>query len=225
MSNGKVANGLTSLQNSFTAADSTGLWYGSYAGYAGPYPDVPESDFIQNGVAKLPYIDQEFSYTNVSFDIPPAYRISGDSIEFDAVAKNPIAFHSIADYDVVLQMVGEEHSAELHFVADSSAKVYDQFYVGDKRVSNRPELVHYFQNMSTIRLILQKDVAKVYVDGVQLGKLEYGAANRIGKLKTINVAGKGFVVVNKVQLLNSYTNQPVLLENFNTDGHSHTIFY
>ena len=54
--------------------------------------------------------------------------------------------------------------------------------------------------------------------------LHTGAANRLGKIKTINVAGKGYGIVDNIRLLNSKNNKPILSEDFNGDGVSHTIF-
>ncbi len=218
----KPASGKISTQ--FTAADSAATWYGSYAGYYGPYSLVAESDFIHDGVATDPYIDQPFSFSNVSLDIPPAYNISGDSIIFEVVAKNPVESGSY-NYDIVLQIAGEEHSAELHFVSTANSRQYDQYYVGNKFVTNIPELVRSFENFKTIRLAFRNNATAASINDNPVYGFKYGEANRIGRIKTINVAGKGIAFVDNIRLLNSKNNKPVLSEDFNGNGVSHTIFY
>lgn len=219
---GKSASEKISPQ--FTTADSMATWYGSYAGYFGPYPLVAESDFIHDGVATDPYINQSFSFSNISLDIPSAYNISGDSIIFEVVAKNPVESGSY-NYDIVLQVVGEEHSVELHFVSTSDSRQYDQYYVGNKRVYDIPQLVRNFEDFKTIRLAFRRNATAASINDHLVYGFKYGEANRIGRIKTINVAGKGIAYVDNIRLLNSENNKPILSEDFNGNGVSHTIFY
>ena len=132
---------------------SNAHWYGSYLGVSGLNPNpagdpivgtnetsvyVGDSDFIKNGVAELPHFSRGFSFSNISFDIPSDYNISGDSVIYKVVVKNPMS-GSFYDYDVVIQLYGDQHMAELHFVADASAQQYAQYYVGNAKISNLPQ--------------------------------------------------------------------------------------
>ncbi len=223
---------------------STAHWYGSYSdvidvitdpdGDPDGNPDtggpdanqitVSDSSFIKNGVAELPTLPYQFSYSNIAFDIPSNYNISGDSLIYEVVAKNPTV-GSFYDYDVVLSLTGSLHSANLHFVADASAQQYTQYTIGNASYTNIPALVNYFSDFKTIKLVLKKNQTAAYVNNVLLFKFNYKALNQIGRLQTINVSGKGYVIVDNVKLTNSVTNKKILTEDFNTDGKSHTIFY
>lgn len=204
--------------------DTAAHWYGSYAGFNGPYADVPDSQLIKNGIAKVPRIGLPYLFSNVSLHIPAAHIISGDSLMFEAAVKNTYST-GFYNFDIVLQIVGSLHAAELHFVGDAGSQQYNQLYVGDARVANVPQLNLFFDSLKTVRFVLKDDEAKVYVDSQFIYKLNYGAANRIGTVNFINVAGKGIAIVNKVRLLNSYTRDRILLEDFNTNGKSNTLFF
>ena len=218
---------------------STNHWYGSYIGVNPPYdpetgdPDVPpgfpdavtDYSFIHNGVAQLSTIPPEYSFdfSFVSFDIPSQYYISGDSLSFVTVVEN-LKANSFSDYDVIVRIIGDKDSAEVHFVADPSFQSATDYYVGNARYTNIKSLVNYFGSFKTVKLIQKKYQTATYVNNVLAYKFSYGSQDSIGRVKTIRIGGKGFVTVNNVKLLNSYTNKTLMTEAFNTDGHSHTLF-
>jgi hypothetical protein len=204
--------------------DTTNKWYVSYAGYAEPYPTYTDGSFIKDGVAKAPLLSKNFEYSNLSYDIPSKYNISGDSITFEVSVKNKMA-GSKSGYDVVLQLFGEQHNAELHFVGVQSGLPYTQYIVGNARRTNLQQLVHYFDHFETVRLIMKNNYTSVYLDSVEVYKFKYGAQNSIGRLKKINVAGKGYAVVNNVNVRNSFGRKMIFNEAFNIDGQSHVVYY
>ena len=215
---------------------STNHWYGFYAnktpldtswdapGGDPDYNDLPDTYFIHNGVATLPTGAPFIFFSTISFDIPAQYNLPGDSILFEAIVKNPKDGIE-TDWDVSLQMIGDQHSADVHFVADSAYQVYTHYGVGSKNVSNNRALVHYFSDFETVKLATKKGQTGVYINNILVYNFKYNVADRIGKIKTITISGKGYVVVDNVKLTNSITKKKLMLETFNTDGESHAVFY
>lgn len=216
---------------------SSAHWYGYYKyipvtipgepGDPGDDPDIqvyPDSYFIRNGVAQLPSGGGP-AFTYVAFDIPSSYTISGDSVIFQTVVQNAVSNGGYNDYDVILEIEGTQHYAELHFVADSSDQVSNRFVVGNAQYNNLPQLNHYFSSFQTIKWVMKKNGAAAYINNKLAYRFTYGTANRIGTIKTITVGGKGYAVINNVTLLNSYSNKKIMVENFDIDGQSHTVFY
>ncbi len=212
-------------------------WYGNYdnskyilprengePGGDADHPDVEDVFLIKNGVAVLPSLGDYTFNSYVFFNIPPQYNISGDSLVFEAVVMNS-KDNSFYDYDVALQITGEQYSAEVHFVADTAEQKNNKYYVGNAKRNNVPALVNYFGDFKTIKLGLKSDQTGVYVNGKLIYHFKYGADNRIGRVRTITVLGSGFVTVNSIKLSNSYTNKKIMTENFNYEGQSHTVFY
>ena len=215
---------------------STNHWYGFYANktpldtssqFPGDDPDISDVydfDMIHDGVAKLPTIGGWLFFSTISFDIPAQYSLPGDSILFEAVVKNPKDGIQ-TDWDVCLQITGDQHSADVHFVADSAYQAYTHYGVGSKNVSNNKALVHYFSAFETVKLATQKGQTGVYINNKLVYNFKYNVANRIGKIKTITISGKGYITVDNVKLTNSITKKKLMQETFNTDGESHTVFY
>ncbi len=214
---------------------STNHWYGTYTDAVCSDPmgacdpdgsgDATDAGIIKNGVAQLPNpAGYNFSYGNISFDIPSQYNISGDSLTFVAVVENTIAY-SLPDYDVILRIVGDKDTAAVHFVAAPSSQQSTEYYVGTARYTNLPSLVHYFGSFETVKLAQKKYQTGAYVNNKLVYKFAYRSLNSIGRVKTITVSGKGYPTVDNVQLMNSYTNKKLMTEAFNVDGQSHTVFY
>ncbi len=210
-------------------------WYGEYynvfdsQGNPIPFgdPDVPYTDdqFITGGVATLPIPSGVSSYfSDVLFDIPSQYSIPGDSIIYEVVIKNTNPA-GIADYDVVLTLVGENKSAEVHFVAHKENQSATSYTLGTITHTNLLQLVSDFSSFQTVKLGTKKGKTGVYVNNKLLYQFKYSAADKLGRISEIKVGGKGSAVVDNVKLTNSYTNKKLMLEDFNTEGQSHTIFY
>lgn len=194
------------------------------AGSTSDQISVSDSNFIKNGVAELPTLPQLFTLSNISFDIPTNYSISGDSLIYEVVVKNPTT-GSFYDYDVELQLTGSLHNAYLHFVADPAAQPYTSYSIGDAVYTNLSQLVNYFGDFKTIKLVLKKYGTAAYINNGLVYKFNYGTANSIGRLQTISIVGKGYAIVDNVKLTNSITNKKILSESFNVTGKSQTIFY
>lgn len=216
--------GESDLATGRKVVDSTGHWFGGYAGYNGPYPIIPDSVLINNGVAKDPKINIPFEYSNVYYDIPEQYNITGDSITFEATAKNTTNTGQYG-YDVVLQLFGDQHDAELHFVGVQAGLQYTQYFVGNAKHTGLQQLVHYFDHFETIRLIMKNNSTAVYLDTVELYKFKYGVENSIGRLKRVNVAFKGRGEVTQVNVRNSFGRKIIFKEEFDIDKQSHTVYY
>lgn len=205
-------------------ADSTSEWLGTYSGYFKPYPIVPDDDLIYNGVAQLPYLDRQFSFSDISYIIPEKYPIYGDSISFEAKLKNPKS-SGFGDYDVVVRLIGDEHSVEVHFVADDDYVQYTEYTVGNRSNTKLAELVHLFGTFQTMKLAQKNYYSAVYINNNLVYKFKYGSKNAIGRLKSISIAFKGYGSCTKVGLKNSHTSSPLMLEEFNVQGKSNTLFY
>ena len=218
------AEEISALGSSTGIIDTSSSWYGTYTGYNTPYPIIPDDAIIKNGIAQLPYLDRQFSYSNIAYDVPPQYNISGDSITFEAKLKNPRAT-GFGNYDVVLQLTGEQHSAEVHFVADASYVQYTQYYVGKAKRTELSELVHYFGVFQTLKLAQKNYYTAVYINDSLVYKFKYGVKNSIGKLKTINIATKGYGTCTMAALRNSFNRKPIFSEDFSIDGKSNTVYY
>ncbi len=204
--------------------DKTNSWYGDYEGLFNDYPDVMDDYLIKNGVAQLPYLDRQFYFSKIIYDIPSNYNISGDSISFEARVKNTKA-SGFSDYDVILQVNGEQHRAAVHFVADKAYTAYTNYAVGDAQYSGLTELVHYFGSFQDVKLVQKNFTTAVYINNNLVYKFKYGAKNSIGKLTSINIAFKGYGSCTKTGIKNSYTKAPILSEDFNIDGESNVVYY
>ncbi len=219
-----------SLEKSVTASVQTLTadpgWYGFYAG-----PDVFNSDtlfaadIIKNGLAKMPfYSNRREVFSIINYAIPADHNISGDSLIYELRIKNPKDnYHP--DWDVFADIKGTEHEAYVSFVADSAYSQYTRAFVGDAQFYGKSQLVHDFETFATLRLVLKSDIATIKLNGTLLGTINYGAGNRVGRVKSILFGGKGYVSCTFVKLLNSVTNKPILTENFNTDGKSTIVYY
>ena len=215
---------------------STNHWYGFYVsktpsdttgmdpGGDPDISDVSDRNMIHGGVAKLPMIDGFLFFSTISFDIPAQYSLPGDSILFEAIVKNPKDGVQ-TDWDVSLQIIGDQHSADVHFVADSAYQTYTHYGVGSKNIYNSKALVHHFSNFETLKLATKKGQTGVYINNKLVYSFIYNIADKIGKIKTITISGKGYVTVDNVKLTNSITKKKLMLETFNTEGESHTVFY
>jgi len=204
--------------------DTSSKWYGTYSGYLKPYPVLPDSLIISNGVAQLPYLDRQFSYSYIYYNIPDQHVINGDSVTLEAKVQNPKAT-SFSDYDVILQLVGDQHTAEVHFVADAAYAQYTDYYVGDARYDGLSQLVYYFGAFRTVKLAQKKYYTAVYINDTEVYKFKYGAINSIGRLKKIAMGFKGYGSCTQVGLKNSFSRQLIMSEDFNTTGQSHVLYY
>ncbi|TKK67506.1 hypothetical protein FC093_14555 [Ilyomonas limi] len=204
--------------------DTTNKWYGTYSGLFEEYPVIPDAYLIQNGVAQLPYLDRQFSYSYIYYDIPAQYNISGDSIALEAEVKNPRA-SSFSDYDVILQLIGEQHTAEVHFVADTEYASYTSYTIGDAQLTGLTELVHYFGTFRKLKLAQKKYYTAVYINNTEVYRFKYGKRNSIGRLKTIGIVFKGYGSCTGVGVRNSSNHNPILSDKFNTDGQSKVTYY
>ncbi len=228
-----------SLQSlaSLTPVVSSNHWYGQYldqtsfdtsgngpGGGGGVDPDITDHEFIGGGVAQLPDAPDLLFFSSFSFDMPSQYSLPGDSIIFEAIVKDTRE-KSYTDYDVMLQITGDQHSAGVHFVADNSYKSYNGYSLGSKSFTNLSPLAHYFGDFETIKLTTKQGQTGVYINNKLVYHFKYNAADRIGRIKTISIIGKGYITVDNVKLTNSVTNKKLMVENFNTTGESHAVFY
>ena len=227
-SNNAVLNTGSQLSDESSAGmvvDTTGHWVGSYAGSFGyTYPTIPDSLLIKDGIARDPQINLPFEFSNVSYEIPAQYNLSGDSITFEAKVKNTTDLGQYG-YDIALQLFGEQHNAEVFFVGVQSGLSYSHYFVGDLRYNGLQPLVHYFDHFETIRLVMKNNSTAVYLDSTELYRFKYGTENSVGRLQKINVAFKGLGEVTKVGVRNSYGRRAILSEDFAFDGQSHVVYY
>ena len=234
--NDKITDESLKSLSALTPVVSSNHWIGEYLnqtaldtsgnnpGPAGVDPDISDHEFIVGGVARLPGASDILFFSSFSFDMPSEYNLPGDSIIFEAIVKNTRE-ESYTDYDVMLQITGDQHSAGVHFVADNSYKSYNGYSVGSKSFNNLTPLVHYFGDFETIKLSTKQGQTGVYINNKLVYHFKYNAADRIGRIKTISIIGKGYITVDNVKLTNSVTNKKLMLENFNTTGESHGVFY
>jgi len=226
-----IANSTTTSENNNDATeaisstlDTTNKWYGTYQGFFKTYPVIQDDALIANGVAQLPYLDRQFSYSYIYYDIPAKYNISGDSIALEARLKNPIT-SGFSDYDVILQIIGAQHTAEVHFVAEPAFSQYASYSVGNVSHTGINELIYYFGGFRTIKLAQKKYYTAVYINDVEVYKFRYGAQNSIGRVKTIGIGFKGYGICTSAGVKSSYSYQPIFSDNFNTDGQSNILYY
>jgi hypothetical protein len=212
------------LSSAAGTVDTSNHWYGTYTGNGVSYPAVPDDSIIKSGGAQLPRFSRKFAFTNIKLDIPAKHLIAGDSATFEASVKNTKNTGK-GSLDVALQIVGDKHSANVRFVADSSVSNSTNLAVGSTAVNGSKALVHYFRSFENVRFAFKDYTAFVYVNDSLVEKLTYGKVNSIGRIKNITVAFRGYGICNTVILRNSFTKKQILSESFNFDGQSHVLYY
>ncbi len=232
-----TADKTAAIASLHTGTVSDAHWYGKYYNeidlqgnqLPGGDPDMIELydyQFISGGVATLPWESGMSSFfSSIYFSIPSQYNLPGDSIIYEVVVKNGSGSGGIAGYDVLLTLVGEKNTAQVHFVSDKAYQSSTAYTLGTLSHTNLPALVQSFSNFQTVKLVNKKGKTAVYLNNKLLSSFKYTAANNLGRINEIHVDGKGSAVVDNVKLTNSVTSKKLLLEDFNTEGQSHTIFY
>ena len=205
-----------------TLLDENGLEVGM-----DPDTHIEDDVFIHSGTATLPDLrvsGYSSFFSAFAFNIPESSHISGDSILLEASVQN-LRSNSINNYDVVLDIIGTQHSLQVHFVADATSVAATRYALGSITKSGLPSLVNYFGTFQTIKLGTKKGQTAVYVNNKLLYRFPYKADNKIGDIYQIRLSGKGVASFDYVKLTNSVTNKKRMQEDFNIEGQSHTIFY
>lgn len=202
-----------------------GRWFGIYANGYTPgynYDTVPANTFIGNGVATLTNSPYSYYYTSIQLPIPSCHTFSGDSARVEVTLKNP-ASGGITDYDVSFFLIGSKDTAHVTFIG--YRQEFTSVGIGSKQYQNLPQLVHLFNEFTTIALELKGGVLKVYNGGTLIGSIPYRKADRIGNLRNINLGFKGSGTIDMVKVFNTATGNQIMQEDFNIDGESSVIWY
>lgn len=207
-------------------------WFGEYSNGINPDDTITQKDFIANGVAQLPPVDWYNYHTGIFYDIPLCHEISADCIRFDVRLKNPNNVNgAIYGYDVALQLYGSDKTygtdkySEIYLVGDPTAQAYTHIWIGNEKMSNIPELVHYFGDYQTLSLELKNSTLNIYIDGSLIKSLPYDISTHLGKLKRIGIGFKGTGTADWVKLFSSSTGNQIMQEDFDLDGKSNVIWF
>jgi hypothetical protein len=202
-------------------------WYGIYADGIIPNDTISQNKFIKNGIAQLPPNNLfTWYHTGIYYNIPSCHFLVGDSITFEASVQNPSnGIGAVSDYDVVFQLWGSKNYASVYFVGNTNSQSYDNITIGNSVVWNMPELVHYFGNYETFKVVIKNKTVSIYINGVFVKSMPYDASNKIGKIKTIGYGFKGTGAIDWVKLYSSNSNQQIMQEDFNVNGKSNVVWF
>lgn len=200
-----------------------GSWLGTYGTPNLPFLEVDDATFINNGVAQLNSSPWTYFYTSVALPIPKCHQFSGDSARFTVYLKNPSGQSgSVAPYDVSLWLKGSIDTAHVQFLAQYPQ--YTALTVGNVGITNTTDLIHQFQEWTELTLEAKNKRLTVYMNGVAVQQILYRGL-KIGTLKKIDIGFKGAGSVDWIKLYNSNTNQQIMQEDFNVNGHSSVNWY
>lgn len=179
---------------------------------------LPEDEIISNGLANIPNLEGNIT-TAVNYDFPINLQVFADSSSFETILRsNPNS--------TKIYIVGNRQTASFSYEAQPADSFgYYRITVGNSAVELKVYPKDDYSIFKTIQFAFKNYTAYLFVNKKLITSLKYKRAEYIGNVKTLSVGYGDFVGCDRVRIHNSYTKNLRMLENFNIDGQSHTIFY
>ncbi len=217
----KPVTGNNLSQATTSGLDTSKSWYGLYNFYyQSPddttYHTLSDKYIIANGKAKFPYV-KDASVFFIKYDIPSSHIIYGDDATFDISLQDSSA---VMNFD----LIGTKNTASFDYFAYNDSGYYT-VALGSvvKQIKLFPTTD--YNNFKLVQFVFKQTKAYVYVANKLITSFAYGTSNKMGNVKQISLGNSGYLACDYVRLYNSYNQRPVMDEEFNIDGKSHTIFY
>ncbi|HNP21940.1 MAG TPA: hypothetical protein PKM63_05630 [Panacibacter sp.] len=204
--------------------NENGEWHGFYGTPGVDILLAPDLSFINGGIAQLNNSPWSYFYSSVQLLIPACRIISADSVRLEVRLKNPsTGLNAITDYDAGLYLEGENDTASAQYIGFRSD--FTKFGLTKKNITNSVNLLHVFEDWSTVTLGASNSVLTTTRDGVMTETMSYNGYS-VGLLKAISVSFKGPGSIDWIKLYSSgKSNRLLMQEDFDTDGHSNVIWY
>lgn len=199
-----------------------GKWVGTYGSDYGSLNADP-STFISGGIAQLKNSPWSYFYSGIALKVPVCHEIVADTVKLEVRLKNPSAeIGSIADYDVSLWIYGTQDTARVIYIGYRAE--FCQFGLNNLLSTNIPELLHVYEDWSTVTLEAQHKTLVTSRDGSVIKQMPY-RGYQLGRLKKIDVSFKGPGSVDWVKLYSTKSGKLLMSEDFNKDGKSSVVWY
>lgn len=201
-----------------------GEWQGFYGTPGVDILTAPDLSFINGGIAQLNNSPWGYFYSSVQLLIPACRLINADSVRLEVRLKNPsTGLNAITDYDAGLYLEGENDTASAQYIGFRSD--FTKFGLTKKNITNSVNLLHVFEDWSTVTLGASSSVLTTTRDGVMTETMAYTGYS-IGLLKAISISFKGPGSIDWIKLYSSgKSNRLLMQEDFNTNGHSNVVWY
>lgn len=194
---------------------ATSTWKGTYSSTT-ELMEVYESNFINNGIAKLNTSPWSYFWTSIETAIPECRRFSADSVRMDIRAKNPVGEGAIEQLDLSLAIVGELDSAVVTFIGRGTHQQFATIGLWKgANVTNQAELVQLFPDWTEISLEVKNGAISAYKNSTLLKSFTIPAGKKLGKIKKIHAGFKGTGSIDWVKVYDSNSTLK-FKEEFNT---------
>ena len=179
------------LNSGNIAPASSGVWQGYYASVDKPNVERTVSQFIQNGVMKLPMSNSPYSYfwTNFNLDIPSNRVLVGDNLKIEMRVKNSALEGGLSAFDVGVSIIGEKQNFGVSFMGEAWAQYWASVSIGQMSYPNLAELVQSMDNYVTLTLETINGQLIVRYEGRELKRISYG--NMMGNILQFKLGFKG----------------------------------
>jgi hypothetical protein len=217
--------------NAVTAADCERNWAGIREGTS-HFPDtIGEQRLIKNGVASV--IARSWSYAyKVRYPVPACKSIDAGNVRLEARIRNTDT-GTISSFPFATVGIGFEYGNNIlscNFSSDTLVLHFTYIRVGDHIQWNVPELIHYFEDYSTIAIETKNGMLNIYRDAVLLTSVKIPAGSGSYNIKSLdfvfqNQQGESGGTIDWVKLYNSQTGLQLMQEDFNTDGQGSVVWF
>jgi PKD repeat protein len=191
--------GNQTIEQSIIVSNCTPGWRG-FVGSLNNYqePDESNCDMIKNGVLHIPRTLSNLSYYWTIFSFCDTICV-GKNFTLQVRLKNSSRDGGIDAYDTGIEIKGEDGSAGVTLMGAAWAQSFNSIWVGNTRLSNRPELVLNLADWKTIELKVQNDTAYYQYEGANFFKMPF--SGQVCNIRQIALNFKGSGMVDWIKVL------------------------